>query len=279
MERGIIEGTRKAIIGVLAAVCLMVLVWGMSQVITMPDPGKVMTAEEIAAMREAAISEADGAGIVNGDVAPPPKDKTYSILFVGNSKTYEGHVPEKLRDLAQAAGYEVDITEVSAAGRQLWQNLDIASARRVITAKSYDYVILQEQTDTSLSGGPSSKFQQGATGIASLVRENNPDAQIVIRQTWVRTDSTERVRSGAMAAAEQVAAACETSLISRDGKAMYFGESQGLALFADRVHQNKSGGYLCACCIYKVIFGSPVGNPYTAGLRNAEALQVLADIY
>jgi len=47
------------------------------------------------------------------------KNKTYKILFVGNSKTYINDIPAKFKGLAKAAGYKVDITEATEGGRTL----------------------------------------------------------------------------------------------------------------------------------------------------------------
>ena len=198
------------------------------------------------------------------------------ILFVGNSKTYCGDIPGQFAGLAAAAGKKVSVDSVTAGGYLLTNLANTPEYAAKITAKAYDYVILQEQTDYSAWGDG---FLHGASEIRDLVVQQNPDVKIIIRQAWYSQSSDVSVQEAVYEAAEYVCQNLPTDLMSVEGKPMYAADAAGLPVFAGEgdVHQSDSGAYLVACCIYKVLWGSPVGINYSGKAGSyAGTLQELA---
>ena len=190
------------------------------------------------------------------------KNKTLKVLFVGNSKTYVNDIPAKFAGLAKAGGYKVSISTATQGGKTLKY---LASKYKSKINKSYDIVILQEQTDAYK--GKYSTFLSGAKSISKMVKAKNPNVKIYVRQTWVYKNSSSSERNKAYTNAKNVAKNINASLIY-DGKAMY--KLNASSLYKDRTHQSSKGAYLSACCIYNSVFNeSPVGLSYKAGLSSS----------
>ena len=202
-------------------------------------------------------------------------NKTLKILFVGNSKTYVNDIPAKFQGLAKAGGYKVSVTSATEGGKTLKY---LASKYKSKINKSYDIVILQEQTDAYKSEYET--FLSGAKSISKMVKDKNTNVKIFVRQTWVKKDSSSSVINKAYKNAENVAKNIGASLIY-DGKAMY--KLNSGSLFKDNTHQSAKGAYLSACSIYNAVFErSPVGLSYKAGLSDStvKKLQKTAnDVY
>lgn len=209
----------------------------------------------------------------------PSKKKTIKVLFVGNSKTYVNDIPSKFKGLAKSAGYNVEITTATEGGKTLKY---LASHKKsTITKKAYDYVILQEQTDTY--AGKYSTFLSGAKTIKKLVKAKNPNVKIIVRQTWVQKNSSSNKKKTAYNNAKKVASSIGATL-AFDGKAFDYSRSKysKINLYKDNTHQSTSGAYLSACCIFKAVFQqSPVGLSYKGGLSSSKAknLQKAANQY
>ncbi|MCC8067621.1 MAG: hypothetical protein LIO94_11075 [Clostridiales bacterium] len=195
-------------------------------------------------------------------------NETIRVLFIGNSKTYKKNIPGKFASIAKAQGKDVSVTSVTIGGKSLFY---IAGKKaKKITAEAYDYVVIQEHTDTS---SHYSAFRKGAKAIARLVEKENPDVQIVVRKTWLYCDSLASERKQAYYYAEKIADELG-AIVSEDGLAFDICSSlyPSIELFSDRKHQSAAGAYLSACCIYAAIFEeSPVGCSYTGGLTAARA--------
>jgi len=192
------------------------------------------------------------------------KNKTYKILFVGNSKTYINDIPAKFKGLAKAAGYKVDITEATEGGRTL--KYLASNKKSTITKKAYDYVILQEQTYTYAK---------------KLVKNKNSKVQLIVRQTWVKKSSSASMKEKAYNHAQKIAKEIDADLVY-DGKAFDKSRStySSINLYKDDTHQSSAGAYLSACCIFKTVFNqSPVGLTYKSSLSmdKAKKLQKISD--
>ena len=67
-----------------------------------------------------------------------------SILFVGNSFTFQGDVPGQLQTLAGAQGVEIQYIDISRGGATL--NDSRRNAIREMERRQFDYVVLQDQS-------------------------------------------------------------------------------------------------------------------------------------
>lgn len=202
------------------------------------------------------------------------------VLFVGNSKTYVSNIPSKFKSLAAKGGYTVNISTATKGGKTLkylttksnnsTDKLTGKNNYNTITGKAYDYVIMQEQSDTYISNYDT--FLAGATKLKNLVQKKNKNTKLFVRQCWAYKSSSTSTREKGYTNAKKVATKVGASLIY-DGKAIYKAKSStNMNMFVDNVHQSNEGAYLSACCIYSAVFNkSPVNLGYYGGLSSANA--------
>lgn len=202
------------------------------------------------------------------------------VLFVGNSKTYVNDIPSKFKNLAKKGGYTVNISTATKGGRTLkylttksnnsTDKLTGKNNYNTITGKAYDYVIMQEQSDTYINDYDT--FLSGATKLKNLVQKNNKNTKLFVRQCWAYKSSSTSIREKGYTNARKVASKIGASLIY-DGKSIYKAKSStNMSMFVDNVHQSKEGAYLSACCVYSAVFNkSPVNLGYYGGISSANA--------
>lgn len=98
------------------------------------------------------------------------KEKTYSILFIGNSNTFFNNGVWKAFDrIATEAGYSVKVDSVTGPGYYLDQFLDPKDPyglmlERKLKTKKFDYAIIQEQSDYS-------RLESAAAGMSEKLSE------------------------------------------------------------------------------------------------------------
>ena len=113
-----------------------------------------------------------------------------SVLFVGNSYTFFHDMPNvAFREVAQKAGYEVELTTVTCGGYRLCQFADPCDAygirlREVTQGQHYDCVVLQEQSLNPIRN--EAEFLRGAADVAALIRAD----RLVMYATWGRNDGS-----------------------------------------------------------------------------------------
>lgn len=119
-----------------------------------------------------------------------PKDKTYRILFVGNSYTYyNDSVPTEFLRMATSLGYDVQVDSVTKGAYTLEQfaNVNDPKGREVdeaLRTTQYDFVFLQEQSHTPVTNPE--KFYGGARALVEKVRACG--AEPIFYATWGRRD-------------------------------------------------------------------------------------------
>ncbi len=200
---------------------------------------------------------------------------TVRILFVGNSRTYVHDIPTKFTKLAKSLGKDVSVSSVTYPNATLqWLSKNRKSQ---ITSKSYDYVILQEVSEQCINYNT---FYNGASAVAKMVRQKNPNVQIILRKMWKRRSDGTRLRDLAYKNSNKVAKNIGATM-SFDGPAFERCSSlyPSLKPMEDNSHQSTVGAYLSACCVYTAVFKeSPVGSTYysTLGKSTAQKLQQVA---
>ena len=117
------------------------------------------------------------------------------VLFVGNSYTFFHDMPTgAFREIANAAGYEVEVSTVTCGGYRLCQFADPADAygirlRQTVAGQHYDYAVLQEQSLNPIR--KEEEFLRGAADVAALI----PAERFVMYATWGRNDGSEDLRA------------------------------------------------------------------------------------
>lgn len=221
-----------------------------------------------------------------------------SILFLGNSYTYVNNLPQLIHDLAITTNDTLVFDSYTPGGYTLQGHSTDPSALLKIAQQSWDYVVLQEQSQL-----PSFSPAQVAIDVFpyarkldSLIHANDSCTQTMFYMTWGRKygdasncpfyppvctymgmqqrlrESYLQMADSNMAWVSPVGAAFCNSILADSLVELYQG---------DFSHPSLNGSYLAACVFYARIFKkNPVGNSFTAGLPNTTAafLQNIAKI-
>lgn len=220
-----------------------------------------------------------------------PKDKKYSILFIGNSYTKRYSMPTEIFEpMAKAAGYDVEVTAILNGGHTLLEFADpndefgaqVAAALAPENAGKYDYVVIQEQSLRPIVD--TDKFYDGVRALAEKIRAVG--ATPVLYSHWGRkTGSPDLINMSLTNESMTWKLAAEAIGKELDIPVAYV----GLAFFdiytnepeielydEDLYHPVYTGSYLVAATIFAKIFGVDPTTVYYAGdLVDASAIVAL----
>lgn len=198
-----------------------------------------------------------------------PKDKTYSVLFIGNSYTDYNKMPAAIfGPLAQSCGYNVEVTAITQGGYKLEQFADPEDTRGMKVAqaldgsKKFDFVILQEQS--MLPATDSGAFYDAVRKLAQAVRAVG--AQPVLYCTWGRQpgsydltkyDLTNESMTWKLAAAYTAVGEELDIPVCYVGMAFYdLCNNTGVEIYdSDRTHPSATGSHVVALTLLSSIFG------------------------
>ncbi len=209
-----------------------------------------------------------------------------SIALIGNSKTSYGNakypkskVSAAFVYLAESTGKKVNVTTIVKGGSTLDFKAKNSPYKEKIEQKSYDYVVLQEQTDVAI--GDYTTYTRGAKNIVKLLQ--NQDANIYVRSVWPRQNSSYSTNTTKMINnAKQVAKDVNGTLIN-DAKAFKVAKSEKIPMYIpDNNHPSTEGAYLSAACIYKHIYNTDVSKIqfyYGISTKRAKRLLEIAQEY
>ena len=213
------------------------------------------------------------------------KDKTYNILFVGNSYTHYNTMPESIfKPISAAAGYKFNVTRITKGG---WYLIDSANptdevgskVEAALEANKYDFVVLQEQsTCPALSPG---KFYDGVRAMVEKVRANG--ATPILYGTWGRKTGhsvlttngwTHQSMTWMISAAYQAIGKELGVDVAYAGFAfndVYTNNASLVNIYdEDLTHPSYSGSYLAAMTIFAKMTGTdPRDIPYDGSLTLA----------
>lgn len=142
------------------------------------------------------------------NAATSSQNDTVRFLMIGNS--FSGNAIHYLSDLAEEAGFPL-FTEQAAIGgasvQKHWSVVELAekepdnpdgkpyngkSLKEVLTGKDWDIVSIQQ---VSILSGDTSTYHPYARNLYDLVKELQPEAQVVLHETWAyRIDSEDFTR-------------------------------------------------------------------------------------
>ncbi len=181
------------------------------------------------------------------------------VLFIGNSYTYTNDLPGVVRSMAKAAGLEVEVAERTAGGATLAQHAADAATLQTIAAGEWDYVVLQEQSQTPLFNRPG--MFAAARQLHAQIQQSG--AKTVLYMTWARENAPQtqaglsrayRELAGQLGAEVAPAGEVWQSLRARQPRLRLYN--------ADGSHPSPAGTHVAASVIFAEIFGlSPVGLP------------------
>lgn len=219
-----------------------------------------------------------------GDGTMLPKDKTYNILFIGNSYTFYNDMPAAFfSPMAQSCGYKVNVEAITKGAYTLEKfadpkdNYGMLVNNALSGATKYDYVIIQEQSvRPAVSSGA---FFDGVRSLAEKIR--TAGAQPVLYATWGRKDGSDTLTKYDFSSEEmtwKLAAAYDAIGKELDipvvqvGAAFYdVYHGSSIELYNDdKSHPSPAGSYLAAMALTCGIFGTDPDQITITGPVSAE---------
>ena len=187
-------------------------------------------------------------------------EKTLRVLFVGNSYTYYYDMPKTLfSDMAAAAGYEVEVTQITSGGYFLYQFADPEDAegkrlRAAVDGKHFDCAVLQEQSMNPITD--EALFFQGVRDVMALI----PAGRFVLYATWGRNDGspdleklglTREEMTERLSAAYHKAARLYGGCVAEVGKAFLAYPNKDELYISDMSHPSEAGSAIAARVIFE----------------------------
>ncbi|MEM6884161.1 MAG: DUF4886 domain-containing protein [Verrucomicrobiota bacterium] len=204
--------------------------------------------------------------------------ETVSILFIGNSLTYENNLPKMVKKLAASHGGRVDVESHTIGGARLREHASSTRLQQLFNQQQWDYVVLQEQSQ--MTGFSEEQIGRDvspyAKRLVKLAKESSPDTRIIFYMTMARKNGDpenvhaypdlktyrgmqRRVNSSyRRLAAENRASIAPVGEIWQAVRR----ERPQLELYRDSIHPNRTGTYLAACVFYTTIFNQPNKGTY-----------------
>jgi len=224
------------------------------------------------------------------------KVRAIRVILVGNSKTYQSSLAINFAKIAIDSGYTVEGTTYNnytenalsgypaqdtsnnvtyfrdTGGKKLKQT---ASIHKTELNKSYDYIVIQEQTG-AYSNSNYNEYYEGAANVLDIVYKKNSNIKMFIRKTWVLSDSDSATIKQGYTNTENVVKKLKEKkgyniTIINDGPSIYEAINNKYSVMkTDKRHQNTNGGYLAASCIYSTMFNkNPTSIKYTPSNINS----------
>ena len=236
----------------------------------------------------AALLALAGCGTVAGPTCSDSGSATcVRVLFLGNSYTYVNDLPGTFAELAQSGGHPVQVAMVANGGETLAQHSDSSDSMKELSSQSWDFVVLQEQSEIpSVAGSRGASMYPAARTLVDRIEAGR--AAPLFFMTWAHRDG---LPASGMPGYERMQLAIEDGYL---GIARELGvpvAPVGYAWFVvrrahpeiglwqdDGSHPSAAGTYLAACVFYAAIFRqSPEGLTFEGGLADAQARALQAE--
>ncbi|WP_335109282.1 SGNH/GDSL hydrolase family protein [Nostoc sp.] len=181
------------------------------------------------------------------------------VLFIGNSYTYFNDIPWLTQQLAASAKEPktLETEMVVIGGATLKSHWKRGEALRLLKAKRWDYVVLQEQSTLPITN-PQEMYKYATLFDAEIKRVNS---QTVFYLTWAKQNKPETqqiLTDSYMSIAKELKAQ-----VAPVGTAWQKIQEANLKLnlySSDQSHPSPIGSYVAACVFYTTFYeNSPVG--------------------
>ncbi|MDH3583588.1 MAG: hypothetical protein OER86_05175 [Phycisphaerae bacterium] len=212
------------------------------------------------------------AGLAADPPVPHPTEKandTKHVLVLGNS--YSGGSAKAITELFKREAPEFRFTFVTPGGFTLERHLKTPATRKRIASRDWDFVVLQDQSQTpGLPGKHGEGFHRAAAELSAMVRRQGR-AKILLFMTWGRRDGDRRnpkiypdftTMHGKLSTQYRIAAGKNKLGLAPVGDAFALIHQRDQALFRslyknDGSHPAPTAGYLAACVFYGALTGKP----------------------
>lgn len=98
-----------------------------------------------------------------------------TVAFVGNGYTYTNDLPRLASQLAQHAGYSLEVFSYVRSGASLYTHAESLGTARQLERRSFDYVVLQDQGVAPVLASNTEQAQ----ALVDAARVGNPEVGIV----------------------------------------------------------------------------------------------------
>lgn len=201
----------------------------------------------------------------------PEVYKKQNVLFIGNSYTFYNDQYKVFRGICENVGMDINVETVVKSSTSLANVLDINSEEHSkligkLQIQDFNYVILQEQSTKPIFS--STVFEVDVKNLADLIHEYNPNAKIVLFETWAREvgssfyteNPTYDYLSAQKALLDSYKGAADKYgyMISYVGVGFYYEHQRnlGVKLYqTDLTHPSGAGTYLAALIHAGTLFG------------------------
>ena len=225
-----------------------------------------------------------------------------NVLFLGNSYTYVNNLPQIIKDIANNDNKIFNHESVTPGGCTLFQHVDSQNSMSKIRKGTWDFVILQEQSQLpSIDYYRHNAMKPAYKTLYDSIMHYNPNAKVVGYMTWGRQYGGQQCvnfGNGVYCSADFVdfnhmqdtltVAYCENAYLTNSyvapvGEAWKSALKKDSSLIlhsSDQSHPSYDGSYLAACVFYAVLWNeSPIGIYHNKQIDNkkAELLQTIAD--
>lgn len=236
-------------------------------------------------------------GVVGlGAISAKRDDNAVTILFIGNSLTSANNLPAMIADIAESQGVEVIYATHTPGGAKLRSHASNKKVLRKLRERSWDFVVLQEQSQTPGFGDRqlSRDVFPHATRLVEEAKKANPDSSVIFYMTMAHRngDPANSNVSPELLTYEGTQRRINRTYLTmaRDNRSLVapVGEAwrtvrekqPDIVLYADNTHPNPTGTYLAACVFYATLFQSPCSGaaiPRRVNQQIAAFLQKTAD--
>lgn len=211
--------------------------------------------------------------------------RSFKVLFLGNSYTSVNNLPQLIHDLALSAGDTLIFDSYAPGGYQLLDHSNDITSQAKIMAGAWDYVVIQGQSQEPVMFP--NQFNNGANALYNRIKQYNPCAVVMPYMTWGRKngDAANCPNFPLMCTYQGMDSALRTRYLNLT--ASINGEVSPVAVLwkylrlnypgielyqADESHPSAAGSYAAACSFYAMLFKKdPALIAFNFGLPAAEA--------
>jgi len=201
----------------------------------------------------AALAVASGtAGAESPPASPRGDHAPAQVLYIGNSYTYYHRMPESISAMARTekSPREIHAKVVAVPAATLKRHWDSGAAQNAIRERTWDYVVLQEQSVQPLE--QKERMYEYVRLLDKEIKLNG--ARTVLFLTWATRDQPETQLT--LSAAYHAIAQELGALVAPVGPAWQIARqgAPDLSLYEpDGSHPTANGSYLAACVLYLTV--------------------------
>ena len=194
------------------------------------------------------------------------------VLIIGNSYTFYNNLPDSLEALSKKTAYPLEVDSYTAGAMSLHGFLTMpqhAKARQLVESGRYDWVVLQDQSQT-----PAYKPEESLSAVqqwADIATQH--DTRVMLFLTWAHASRQGNRYQPMQDMQERTSATyCRAALAGKtrvapvgEAWAAWYRKNPDKPLHGkDGSHPNDMGSYLAACVLHAAITGKAIkGAPAT----------------